>query len=56
MEMRRKGWDMRKWFGIFYVLLQLKISRFLKINLCLLLYTADRLLRLVTFYIKVNRN
>lgn len=40
MEMR-EIWDGKKWFGIFYVLLQLKTTRFLRISLCVLLYTAD---------------
>lgn len=38
------------------MLLELKIAAFLKINLCLLVYTADRPLRLVSFYSKVSRN
>lgn len=37
----RKIWDLRKWFGLFYVLLQLKTARFLRISLFILLYTAD---------------
>lgn len=38
---RGKIWDLRKRFGIFNVLLQLKTARFLRISLCLLLYTTD---------------
>lgn len=36
----RNVWDLREWFGIFYELMQLKTARFLRINLCILLYTA----------------